>query len=487
MDEELRELAKALLAAAPVSVEMPAGAGKTHLLAAAVASAYELGKRSLVLTHTNAGVDAIRRRLKNFGVPSNAVRVDTITSWAFALVGAYSDIAQVSVTNIPDWSDSDAYVKGATLVTIAEAVRDMHAYSFDFAFVDEYQDCTITHHELVLALAEAIPRTIILGDRMQAIFGWAGTLIDWDADVLPRFVAYPVEPKPHRWQGHNEDLGAWLLRIRPLLVSGQVFDFSEHTIPGLMFIGATTPAALAGVAHGFTDYTESVALLDKWPRGVAGHASRLGGSYSVMEDISGNFMRSQINGDLGKDSIGLPEEGNPLLSLWLARFAKACFIGLGGINEPVLTRLATNQSLRGLAREGIQLGVDALEELRVDPTYEQLAKAAHMVRSIPSVKIYRWEAWFDTLRAIAASAENGESAIDNLGRIRERLRKLGRRAHNRVASRTLLVKGLEYDHVVIANLDNMRDPRNLYVALSRARKTVTVIGTSPRVRLQNES
>lgn len=46
----------------------------------------------------------------------------------------------------------------------------------------------------------------------------------------------------------------------------------------------------------------------------------------------------------------------------------------------------------------------------------------------------------------------------------------------RIASRTLLVKGLEYDHVVIADLNKMRDPRNLYVALSRARKSAIVVG-----------
>jgi DNA helicase IV len=82
------------------------------------------------------------------------------------------------------------------------------------------------------------------------------------------------------------------------------------------------------------------------------------------------------------------------------------------------------------------------------------------------------------------SADNGEPAVDNLGRLRDRLRRNGRRNDNRIASRTLLVKGLEYDHVIIADLGKLRDPCNLYVALSRARKTVTVLGGSSRIRLQ---
>ena len=486
MDEELIALARQLLEAAPASVEMPAGTGKTHLLAAAVAAAHAAGKRSLVLTHTNAGVDAIRRRLKSFGVPSAAARVDTLTSWAFALVGAYPEIAGVSVTDIPNWTDSDLYVEGATRVVRSLALREVHSISFDFMFVDEYQDCTTTQHAFVLALAEAVPRTVILGDRLQAIFGWAGPLIDWEGDVLPGFAALKLEPEPHRWKGHNEALGAWLLEVRPLLVTGQTFDFADHTVPGLTILTDTSPTALATVAHGFSDYTESVVLLDKWPLAVAGHASRLGGSYSVMEDISGNFMRSQINGDAAHDVMALPDDGDPLLARWFAQFAKACVIGLADVNGPVLSRLANSQSLQGLARDGIQTVVDALERLRENPTYAQLSSAAGVVRSLPALKVYRWEAWFDTLEAIAMTADNAELPIDNFGRIRERLRKQGRRSHTRVASRTLLVKGLEYDHVILANLNNLRDPRNLYVALSRARKSVTVIASNSRIMLRDD-
>ena len=91
--------------------------------------------------------------------------------------------------------------------------------------------------------------------------------------------------------------------------------------------------------------------------------------------------------------------------------------------------------------------------------------------------MYRWEAWNDTREAIAMSADNGEPAVDNLGRLRNRLRRTGRRNDNPVASRTLLVKGLEYDHVIIADLSKLRDACNLYVALSRATQRLTTVGT----------
>lgn len=488
MDESLHDTAERLLDAAPTSVEMPAGAGKTHLLAAAVATATERGHRSLVLTHTNAGVDAIRRRLRRFGVSSSQARVETITSWAFSLVCAYPTIAGVEVVEDPDWAMSDEYVRGATAVVASEAISDVHAVSFDYLFVDEYQDCTLLHHAFIKAIATAVAKTIIFGDRLQAIFGFTGSLTEWDQHVLPNFPALLLEATPHRWLGHNEELGQWLLDIRLSLVEGQVFDFAAHTVPGLTFVQEVSPTAIATAAYSFTDYDETVVLLDKWPSGVADHASRLGGSYSVMEDINGNFMREQINGFSNdrRTVLALPDSGDPALARWFAQFAKACIIGLADLNDVVLRRLSKNESLNGISRDGIQSVIDSLEVLRLNPTYEQLAHTARAVREMKELRVYRWEAWNDTLQAIAMSAGNAEKPIDNLTRIRERLRRQGRRAHSRIASRTLLVKGLEYDHVIIADLANFTDPRNLYVALTRARKSVTILGRSAKVMLRNE-
>ncbi len=488
IDEILRDQAVRLLSSAPSSIEMPAGAGKTHLLAAAVAVAAERDERCVVLTHTNAGVDSIRRRLRRFGVPSPLVRVETITSWAFSLARSYPTIAGVEVHESPDWTQSDEYVRGATRVATSAAIRAVHAVSFDYLLVDEYQDCTLLQHAFIIALKDAIPKTLVLGDRLQAIFGFAGDLADWDKHVLPGLPAFAVAPIPHRWIGHNEDLGRWLLNIRPMLVEGRTFDVAQQAITGLTFVQDASPTSVAAVAHGFRNFDETVVLLDKWPAGVAGHASRLGGSFTVMEDLNGNFMRKQINGFANEREqiLALPSQGDPALARWFAQLAKACVIGLSDINYPVLRRLDANESLTGLPRDGIQPVVDALESLRLHPTYEQLTVAAQTIRNLAVLRIYRWEAWNDTLRAISLSIENDEAPIDNLARVRERLRRQGRRAHARIASRALLVKGLEYDHVVIANLANFTDPRNLYVALTRARKSITVLGRSSSVLLKNE-
>lgn len=479
MDEALRVTVARVLVQAPCSVELPAGTGKTHLLAATAAVAGHQGNRSLILTHTNAGVDAIRRRLRSFRVPSKLVRVETITSWAFSLDRAYSGIAGVTVPDVPDWANSTEYVHGAVQVAQAQAIQQMLSASYDYLFVDEYQDCTVAQHEFVLGLARAIPRTVILGDPLQAIFGFAGTLAGWSSHVLPSFPALDkLEHTPHRWSGHNPALGQWLLDIRPLLTSGCQFDFSTHKVQGLRWV-RSSQVALVNAARGFRDPNESVVVLDTFPNFITAHAGRIGGGYTVMEEVEGKFMKAWLT--------RLPAEGDPLLAHWLAEFTKACSIGHAGINRQLLGHLQRGHTVAHLRRDGLDDVLVSIDEVVGNPTYEQLGRSAALIRRSAALRFCRREAWRDTFSALATSQEGGDTPIESLATVRDRLRHRGRGTTTRVISRPVLVKGLEYDHVVIADAARMRDPRTLYVALSRARKSVTVIGGNPIVRLQDDN
>jgi hypothetical protein len=60
----------------------PAGFGKTHLIAESVGRAE---RRQLVLTHTFAGVSAIRRKMRLLRVPASLFQIDTIASWTLRL------------------------------------------------------------------------------------------------------------------------------------------------------------------------------------------------------------------------------------------------------------------------------------------------------------------------------------------------------------------------------------------------------------------
>lgn len=471
ISDRLRQIIDSLFDSVPASLEMPAGTGKTHLLTACVAMAAESGKRSLVLTHTNAGVDAIRKRLKRFGVSSSSVVVETISSWAFMIVRSYPDLSGIVVPDIPDWNNTNDYQSGAIRANRSDALKKVHSVSFDFLFVDEYQDCSKSQHEFILGLKDAIPKSIVFGDRLQGIFGFADPLVDWEADVVPCFPSYPIELFPFRWHGHNWELGRWTLNVRDQLKPGKELDWSNIKVPGVIWGGSVS--GITSYAREFRDFNETVLILDKWANDVSMHASRLGGSFSVMEDIQGRFMREKLQ-----------ELENPsnTLSVWLLKLAKKCFVGLADLNSPVIRRLENGQSLDGLIRAGFENVMQCLNDLSLNEDESTLDNA---IRSFEQsgVKLYRREAWRDTLEALRASIRNNSDATSELARIRDKVRKIGRRPEKRIASRTLLVKGLEFDHVIIANIQKFSDAENLYVALSRARKSVTIFGDSQITRI----
>src|SRR5258708_27120104 len=138
MDDALRATALRIRSALPCSIELPAGAGKTHMVAGLAATGAEKGERTLILTHTNAGVDVLRRRLRRFGVDRGTARVETIASWSFDLIRHYPLLSGLTVGEDPDWTRSRQYYGSATVAIQAQAIRRVIQASYGLIIVDEY-------------------------------------------------------------------------------------------------------------------------------------------------------------------------------------------------------------------------------------------------------------------------------------------------------------------------------------------------------------
>jgi DNA helicase-2/ATP-dependent DNA helicase PcrA len=92
---------------------------------------------------------------------------------------------------------------------------------------------------------------------------------------------------------------------------------------------------------------------------------------------------------------------------------------------------------------------------------------------------YRRELLAELHRTLAAFGDGGFASLEEAAWVvRNRTRVAGRAAERRVVSRTLLVKGLEFEHVVLCAADEL-DAKNLYVALTRGSRSVTVVARSP--------
>lgn len=474
----LDERASNLLAAAPVSVELPAGTGKTHLLAAAVKEAARQGRRSLILTHTNAGVDAIRKRLARFQVSTKLYTVETITSWAFRLARSYQVIAKLTIPEAPDWKDSDAYLQGAIDVANSSAIRNVVRLSYDYLLVDEYQDCTGLQHKFIMTLRDSIPTAIVFGDPLQSIFRFGkNRVVDWDEDVVSAFPPHSVELVPHRWERSNPSLGRFTLGIRQKLQPGNWVDLGNSSASGVVYIPGDPTRTLAQACYSLVNTNESVAVLTKWPLDEDRIARILSGRFSVVEPINGRRMANSLK--------ELPKEGDPLLAKWFAVTAKKFHVGLSGIDARLISKLGEGKSVASTKRKGIQEFVNALAKLQQHPHYRTLLDLQSVPGALDGVRCSYSEAWRDIFRTIQyAVEEESPDMVANLAVIRSRYRNIERRIPRLIVSRTLIVKGLEFDHVVIGDLQQFSDPCDLYVALSRAKKSVTVLGRASSVLLQ---
>ncbi|MCC6793370.1 MAG: UvrD-helicase domain-containing protein, partial [Thermomicrobiales bacterium] len=356
--------------------------------------------------------------------------------------------------------------QGAARAIEARALQRMLAARFDIALIDEYQDCSQSQHDLVNLIAKAVP-TCVLGDRLQGIFGFgAETLVDWDSTVLPSFPSVNLQHRPWRWEKTNPELGEWLTAIRPALFAGGPISIPHKTIKGVNWV-YNDHQAVNNQANLHLKHNESIVIIGQSTAQFSKPAVRLRGQYTIMEELQGHFM---------EDFLKIVDGSEPgAIAKAAAKFAKDCHSGLADLDDTILKKLENGQSVAHLKRKGLDSVLWNLSRILIEPSPSTVKDALDAVAKVPFIHLYRREAWRDTGKALVIAARHDDiSSQQALGQVRDRLRRRGRNEELRVFSRTVLIKGLEYDHAVIMNADRL-NAQNLYVALTRARRSLTVI------------
>ena len=163
----------------------PAGYGKTFTIVECLK--YTTG-RQLILTHTHAGVAAIKEKIREANIKSDQYSVETISSFAQKYVCAF-----YVGSDVPDQDDSRKYhpfiIKKAQRIFQSTIVKRIINLTYTGLFVDEYQDCTKSQHQMILALSESLP-THIFGDSLQGIFNFYDDLVNVEED-LKGFCLFP--------------------------------------------------------------------------------------------------------------------------------------------------------------------------------------------------------------------------------------------------------------------------------------------------------
>jgi ATP-dependent exoDNAse (exonuclease V) beta subunit len=129
-------------------VVAPAGCGKTQLIADALVRHSER-KPILILTHTNAGVVALRSRLERAGVKPSAYRLSTIDGWAIRLITAFPERAAHNPAIVSGARPNYPAIREAAANLLRhQHINDVVAASYARLLVDEYQDCSIRQHAM---------------------------------------------------------------------------------------------------------------------------------------------------------------------------------------------------------------------------------------------------------------------------------------------------------------------------------------------------
>lgn len=453
------------------TITAPAGCGKTELIADALRR-HAGQKPILVLTHTNAGVAALRGRLDRSGVASSAYRLSTIDGWAIRLISMFPARSGIDPETLKMSAPASYYpaIRVAALRLLSgDYVNDVLAANYSQLIVDEYQDCTVPQHELICHASSVLP-TVILGDPMQAIFGWRGNEPpDWNADVCGRFPVVCTLGTPWRWtNAGTERLGRWLLDVRCQLEGGNAIDLNSAPMElEWVHLDGTDDDAKRRQAARYPapDVDAKVIILgDNRPQSHRRIASQTPGAITV-EAVD---LRDLVDFAEGLDF------GSPLALQRVLHFAGNLMTHVGYAD--VLGRV---QSLkRGTARSTPTVVEQSSLDFLDDPCPRRCADLLSTINGSPGVRAYRTGVLRATYAALnQCDGSPGNSFLEAAIRVREQNRLVGRPLAKRSVGSTLLLKGLEAEVAVVLNADEM-DARNLYVAITRGSKKLIVCSRS---------
>ena len=118
------------------------------------ASLKHLGKnsgKSLILTHTHAGVASLKAKIHEMGVSGSQCNIETISSFCQKYIKAFC-----RGDDTPDISNPGYYdfiVDNACEILKVPAVGQVIQASYERMFVDKYQDCSAKQHKLIMVLS----------------------------------------------------------------------------------------------------------------------------------------------------------------------------------------------------------------------------------------------------------------------------------------------------------------------------------------------
>lgn len=461
------------------SVIAAAGCGKTEQIVRtvkAISDDPEVSKRCLILTHTFAGVDVLQKRLHKLNVPASSYRIDTIASWCLRFAKSYPRTSGIKKSNPQSNNDWSAVYPAAVKLLGSHGIDDVILATYDCVFVDEYQDCSASQHDLIVGLKRLVP-VCIFGDPLQSIFDFDGA-VDWFDVVEKDFPNIAKLTTPWRWrkENANAELGAKLIELREWIEAGGHLDFcvDEKGIRRQWL--PDEPGAKSGKVR--TTCLETMGLE---------------GTLVVVAQSASEGSRANIAKTLAKQKFSVVE---PVSCKPLAKHSKSIeraddaqrlnrvmdFVRLCvvGVQADFVSSVKAHQEGRRAGRTKYGGLIDIGDRVAQANGMTHVPDLVEGLLARDDVFPYRRELLSMMLSAFRTSRAIGAPLSEAAANVEAKARHLGRHLARRSVGSTLLLKGLEFEHVIIVEYDGMTK-EDWYVALTRATQSVTVLSFKPQV------
>ncbi len=232
-----------------VVVEAPAGCGKTYQGSNfARRSAQQSSRgRTLILTHTHS---ACAQFAKQTRTAFSRVEIKTIDSLVVQIAAMYHKALDLP-PDVSAWArqqDKGFEELGSRVASLLAAKRMIPtalADRYPVIVADEHQDSSAQQHGIIMVLHAAGARLRVFGDPMQAIYGRgknaaATSRAQWE--TLKSSGSFAELEHPHRWHGGSADLGKWILQARQTLRGAGVLDLTVTLPSGLNVVVADNTA-----------------------------------------------------------------------------------------------------------------------------------------------------------------------------------------------------------------------------------------------------
>lgn len=437
-----------------------------------------------------------RARVRKADVRARALTFD---SFAFELVSMYAGPLGLPSPLKVDEHSGVAFgllaPKALELLRRAPSVSRALAHHYPFVLLDEHQDARAEQDAIARQLAAHGSQLLrIFGDPMQAIFE-QDSGIDWEV-IRRTATLYEELDEPRRWDD-APDLGKWILGARRVLARGQTLSLDNRPQSVRVSVVAklkepppqsemVQPAVIAPLYRLLDGLSGSLAVLVRYNKHAKALRVATKGRLVVNEGVDLPLAYSAI--ERAELAVKNPQE----MALALLTLFAETSTGLKP-RLKALHRCFTPASCVAPKSTELRDFVAILARLYDSP---DLAMWCAVLRNVLAAA----PSWMriqlpESLRALARlQVISGEPAVMALDRV-VRHRKEAGFVPQRCVSTIHKVKGRAFDHVIIPYCGRSSFPatalgqRLLYVALSRARRTITILipAANPSLLLAEKS